>query len=123
MCAAAYIRMHTFVDPKPPPHGSTRVILEQVRTAVRMYEVDTGHLPSELRFLVERPTDEHWAGPYLKDVDFKDPWGNPLRYTPSSSNTFEVLSVGPDGAFGTEDDIDHRTPRKNTRPINWGGGI
>lgn len=98
-------------------------MLIQVRTAIRMYEVDTGHLPSELRFLVERPADEHWAGPYLKDFDFNDPWGNSLRYTRSSSNSFEVLSAGPDGRFETEDDIDGGTPRVNTRPVNWGGGM
>jgi len=123
LCAAAYIRMRSSVDPKPPRGGSTRVILEQVHTAIQMYELDTGVLPSELRFLIEKPKDDHWAGPYLKQFDFRDPWGTPVHYLPAQSNSFELISAGPDCQFGTDDDITRHAPRREPRPVNWGGGM
>jgi len=34
-----------------------------------------------------------------------DPWLKPLAYKPNDDGTFELRSAGPDGEFGTADDI------------------
>ena len=57
------------------------------------------------------PLPSPWSTP-------NDPWGNPIQYavspspggspipsTPSSANAFKLTSSGPDGIFGTSDDI------------------
>ena len=58
------------------------------------------------------PTDENlarvWRGPYLDEAVPADPWGNPYRYQfPGSKrpNEPEIISAGPDGILGNEDDL------------------
>jgi general secretion pathway protein G len=83
------------------------------KTALNNFEVDMGYYPpgkSGLDALIHQPRDaKNWHGPYLdSDAVPKDPWGNdyiyecPGRHNPSS---FDVMSAGPDGRTGTEDDI------------------
>jgi hypothetical protein len=38
------------------------------------------------------------------DAEFEDTWGTPLRHT-SDGTTYSVTSAGPDGMFGSPDDI------------------
>ena len=124
VCGAAYVRMRSFVDPKPPPGPNTRSLLTMVRTAIRMHELDTGRLPATLENLIEKPADVvRWGGPYLESTDFRDFWGNRIRYVPAESNQFELVSSGPDETFGTEDDITDGTPVTKGRSVNWGGGM
>lgn len=44
------------------------------------------------------------ARDFYPDVEFEDTWGTPLRYT-SDRATYSVTSAGPDGRFGSPDDI------------------
>jgi general secretion pathway protein G len=49
-----------------------------------------------------------WKGPYLEKAIPADPWGRPFQYAaPGKHNpqSFDVWSLGPDGADGTEDDV------------------
>jgi general secretion pathway protein G len=80
-------------------------------TALDAFEVDNGRYPrgkGGLLDLVNQPGDTpSWRGPYLKEIP-KDPWGNeyvyecPGRLNPSS---YDLISPGPDGKSGSEDDI------------------
>ena len=80
-------------------------------TALDAFEVDNGYYPKGkggLLDLVQQPRDaQNWRGPYLKEIP-KDPWGNeygyecPGRLNPSS---YDLISGGPDGKIGSEDDI------------------
>jgi len=92
---------------------ATQTQLSSFKTALDAFEVDMGHYPSGksgLVDLIQQPRDaKNWHGPYLDhDVIPKDPWGNdyvyecPGRHNPSS---YDLSSAGPDGRFGTEDDI------------------
>ncbi len=82
------------------------------RTALASFEVDNGHFPqgrNGLQELVKRPNDApNWRGPYLAGGVPKDRWGHeflyecPGRHNPES---FDIISAGPDGIPGTEDDI------------------
>ena len=81
-------------------------------TALDAFEVDTGHYPkgkNGLFDLVQQPRDaQNWKGPYMKNEIPKDPWGSeyvyecPGKHNPSS---YDLMSAGPDGRAGTEDDI------------------
>ncbi|MDZ4756363.1 MAG: type II secretion system major pseudopilin GspG [Phycisphaerae bacterium] len=49
-----------------------------------------------------------WGGPYLSEPKPKDAWGNPWTYRqPSTIDglAFDIVSMGPDGQEGTDDDI------------------
>lgn len=81
-------------------------------TALDAFEVDTGFYPKGkdgLLDLVQQPRDaQNWKGPYLKGEIPQDPWGNDYVYEyPGKRNpgSYDLMSVGPDGRAGTDDDI------------------
>lgn len=81
-------------------------------TALDAFEVDTGSYPrgqDGLGQLIAQPNDvTNWRGPYLKDAIPLDPWGHAYSYEfPGKANPagYDVRSAGPDGQFGTNDDI------------------
>ena len=56
------------------------------------------------------PQPKNWQGPYLKGQIPNDPWGKPYNYrAPGVKNPsgYDLSSSGPDGAEGTEDDINN----------------
>jgi len=83
------------------------------KTALNNFEVDMGYYPkgqNGLWDLIQKPRDaQDWHGPYLEsDTIPKDPWGNDYIYTcPGRHNPsgFDIMSMGPDGQPGTDDDI------------------
>ncbi|MBN1492752.1 MAG: type II secretion system major pseudopilin GspG [Candidatus Omnitrophica bacterium] len=75
-----------------------------------LYELDNGKYPAALQDLLVRPAGaKNWNGPYVKKkVLPKDPWGNDYIYRfPGQNNQdgYDLLSGGPDGAEGGNDDI------------------
>lgn len=75
------------------------------------YEVDNGFYPKGsdgLEDLVEQPSNtQNWRGPYVEEIPL-DPWGNAYVYEcPGKHNTssFDIMSMGPDGRSGGDDDI------------------
>jgi len=90
------------------------------KTALDAYEVDMGYYPkgrNGLVDLIQPPRDAaNWHGPYLQsDVVPKDPWGNDYLYEcPGKHNPsfYDISSAGPDGKFGTDDDICNCTLRR-----------
>ncbi len=96
---------------------STRVNLHLVRCALELYREHIGHFPAEaegaLQALVTRPPQvdpSRWSGPYLRPgvLPLTDAWGRGVRYRGPDAATpdaCELLSAGPDGIWGTRDDI------------------
>jgi len=90
---------------------STQTQIASFKTALDAFEVDNGYYPkgrNGLLDLVQKPRDAvNWRGPYLESIP-KDPWGNdyiyecPGKHNPSS---YDIMSMGPDGRSGSEDDI------------------
>jgi general secretion pathway protein G len=81
-----------------------------IKTALDHFEIDNGYYPRTLNDLIVAPGDaKQWHGPYFDPAQLPiDPWGNPyVYYYPSKRNqaTYDLLSVGPDGKEGTDDDI------------------
>lgn len=82
--------------------------------AADLFEQDTGRYPTTeegLLALVQNPQVTNWRGPYLKSATVPlDPWGNSYRYTypsqlTSSETLYDIVSAGPDGVYGNEDDV------------------
>ena len=87
-------------------------------TALDAFEVDNGYYPkgkSSLTDLVQAPRDaQSWKGPYLKEIP-NDPWGHPYVYEcPGKHNptSYDVMSMGPDGRVGGDDDITNWQTKK-----------
>ena len=79
--------------------------VKNIRLAINMYEVDNGKYPDSMQNLISKGNEINWQGPYLEKAEVpKDPWGNEYQYTKQGS-TYTVASGGPDGSFGSGDDI------------------
>ena len=86
------------------------------KTALDGFEVDTGSYPRGTdglqQLLIAPPDISGWRGPYLSSDVPLDPWGHPYSYEyPGriNSNGFDIISMGPDGQPGTNDDIMNAT--------------
>lgn len=83
--------------------------------ALDLYEADNGRYPTTAQGLAAlrtlptaAPEPKKWKGPYLKSDIPDDPWGNAYIYrSPGQKNPdgYDIVSPGPDGREGTEDDI------------------
>jgi general secretion pathway protein G len=90
------------------------------KTALEAFEVDMGYYPKGkdgLADLIQQPRDaKRWHGPYLQsDAVPKDPWDNDYTYEcPGRHNvqSYDIVSAGPDGRTGNEDDICNWTSGK-----------
>ena len=85
--------------------------ISSIETALDAFEVDNGYYPKtgNLDLLVNAPGNSpNWKGPYLKKGVPNDPWGNPYVYDfpgKHHADGYDLMSAGPDGQAGTEDDI------------------
>lgn len=80
------------------------------KAALDQYKLDNGSYPRSLQELAQKPSDAtNWHGPYINPENLSvDPWGNPYIYRypgKHTTNSYDLLSVGPDGKKGTDDDI------------------
>ena len=85
--------------------------ISNIEMALDAFEVDNGYYPKTgaLNELVDAPANANgWKGPYLKKGVPPDPWGNQYVYEypgKHTQNGYDVMSPGPDGRAGTDDDI------------------
>ena|ERR1700677_1906415 len=88
---------------------SAKTQISSFETALDAFETDNGYFPKsgDLDALVNQPANAtNWHGPYLKSIPV-DPWNNPYTYDyPGKHNAnYDLMSNGPDGRAGTDDDI------------------
>jgi general secretion pathway protein G len=83
-------------------------------TALDMFKTDNGYYPSgtnALNDLMVKPAGATNWHQYYEGRDGKillDPWGHAFLYEypgKHGTNAYDLSSAGPDGKFGTEDDI------------------
>ena len=85
--------------------GAARTAIRNIGMAARVYEVDTGRFPPSLDALVNDDGSPNWNGPYFEQKGVPvDPWNNEFQYK-TTDNGFKIVCAGPDGNFGTEDDL------------------
>ncbi len=99
--------------------AAAKTQIKSIELALDSYEVDTGSYPqgtAGLNALVDEPNGvQNWKGPYLKQGIPNDPWGAPYVYVcPGRNNPkgYDIMSMGPDGRAGTDDDITNWDKRK-----------
>lgn len=74
-----------------------------IKTALDRYRVDLGTYPTNFNDLVQQPAGTtNWGGPYLEQFPSNYIYEFPGKHNP---NSYDLMSAGPDGKKGTEDDI------------------
>ena len=82
--------------------------------ALDMFEQDTGRYPTTgegIQALITNQNIPGWKNPYIGSAVLpRDPWQNEYKYNyPSeltnSNSMYDIISAGPDGNIGTNDDI------------------
>ena len=85
--------------------AAARASIGAISTAIDLYETDNGKFPDSLQNLVTKGSEPNWNGPYVRKAEsLKDPWGNEFQYT-KQGDVYTVASAGPDGSFGSGDDV------------------
>jgi len=87
-----------------------KIQIAELESALQVFSFDIGRYPTTaegLEALVQNPGNlEAWKSSYLAKELPKDPWGRPYIYrSPGLHGDFDILSLGPDGIEGTEDDV------------------
>ena len=81
-----------------------RIRISQLAGNIEIYKLEVGRYPENLQALVKQPSGvDKWAGPYGKESELRDAWGNEYRYTvPGHGKPFDIVSLGADGKEGGE---------------------
>ena len=85
--------------------SEAKIRIQQLAGQVEMYKLEVGKYPTSLGDLVKQPggTEGKWNGPYAKEPDLKDAWGNDYRFTiPGQGKAYDLVSLGADGKDGGE---------------------
>jgi general secretion pathway protein G len=84
--------------------NEAKLRIQQLAGQIELYKLEVGKLPENLQALVKQPPGlDKWNGPYAKDADLKDAWGNDYIYrVPGTNKTFDLISLGADGKEGGE---------------------
>ena len=79
-----------------------KIRIQDLAGRIEMYKLEVGRYPENLQALVKQPAgSDRWNGPYAKDTDLKDAWGNDYRFTfPGQGKAYDLISLGADGREG-----------------------
>ena len=75
--------------------------LTQIQNAITSYRIKNGS-PNDLKQLLN---PKRGSAVIKKEQDLLDPWDNEIIYKKGKRNSYTLISKGPDGQIGTEDDI------------------
>ena len=81
----------------------TRQALEKIASAIAAYRQKNGHLPQFSNYV---GLSDALFPIFMTPGVRLDPWGNPLTASLVAPDTVRLASAGPDGKFGTADDIE-----------------
>jgi general secretion pathway protein G len=85
--------------------AQAKVRMQTLVGQIEIYKLEMGRYPENLQALVKSPSgaEGKWNGPYVKEADLKDAWGNDYRYSvPGQGKPFDLVSLGADGKDGGE---------------------
>jgi general secretion pathway protein G len=88
-----------------------KIQIKEIEGALQLFSFDVGRYPTTsegLESLIRNPGNlEAWKSAYLNKTELpKDPWGKPYSYRcPGNHGDYDLLSYGPDGTEGNEDDV------------------
>lgn len=83
-------------------YNAGKAQLQSLGMKIETFALDNGNPPQRLEDLVRAPGGTGmWNGPYAKDSDLKDPYGNAFGYkAPGDHDTFDLVFYGKDGRPG-----------------------
>ena len=98
----AFVLPKVFEQASKAKSKEAEIKLMNLAGQIEMYKLELGRYPENLQALVRQPGGaEKWAGPYAKEGDLKDAWGNDYRYqAPGTNKGFDLVSLGADGKDG-----------------------
>jgi general secretion pathway protein G len=87
--------------------ATAKIMIQDIAGKLEIFRLEVGRYPTAqegLQALAKQPPGvDKWAGPYLKDTDLKDPWGNEFKYNqPGNGKPYDVISLGADNQPGGE---------------------
>lgn len=85
-------------------YKEAQIMVQKLTQAVAEFNLDTGNYPNDLEDLVNDNGDAMWMGPYIKEKDLKDPWGEPYHFAGNSQHgqSFDIYSYAADKSPGGE---------------------
>ncbi len=83
--------------------AETRKMLERIAAAIEQYRLKNGALPTFKDYVT---LSDRLNPDYLTPLIRLDAWRQPLAAYLVGTNTIRLVSAGPDGKFGTPDDIE-----------------
>ena len=90
---------------------ATQTQIASLANTLNIFALDNGHFPAGrngFTDLLEKPRDaQNWSGPYIDRLP-KDAWDHDFEYVcpgKKHPHSIDIISAGPDGQFGTDDDI------------------
>ena len=100
----AFVAPKIFQQSQKANWQQAQLKLRTLAGEVEMYKLEVGRYPENLMALAKQPPGvDRWNGPYAKEDELKDAWGNDYRYqVPGSSKPFDLISLGADGREGGE---------------------
>ena len=107
--------LNFFMEPDPNARlYVTEASIEELTAAIAKYHRDCGQWPSEAQGLTVLYTNAEavagWKGPYVPGEGWlEDSWGYSFKIL-SDGQKRVIVSSGPDGEFGTRDDIKGDVP-------------
>ena len=92
--------------------NAAKVGVDNLKAAVVAYNIEKGKYPSDLKSLVVASGDDE---PIVEGGEgaLYDPWGTEYKYE-KKGKRFVVISAGPDGEFGGDDDIRSDVTKRST---------
>lgn len=104
----AYMVSNLIGQSEEAKKDQTKLAMGVIQQSLQMFRIHNNKYPSSeqgLKALLENPGDlKSWRGPYIEPNKLKDPWSNDFTYD-SDGRNFKILSGGPNGTLGDEDDI------------------
>lgn len=96
------------------PTGEARITatyssINTIKQAVETFNIKVGRYPKSLDELMT-PINDAEVG--LLEPGLTDSWGVPFEYKLEGRQKYTIISAGPDGQFGTEDDLSNRDTKK-----------
>ena len=85
--------------------SEAKIKIQHLAGQVEMFRLEVGKYPQSLQELIRAPggAEGKWNGPYAKEADLKDAWGNDYSYSvPGQGKPFDITSLGSDGRPGGE---------------------
>jgi general secretion pathway protein G len=109
---AGFVGPRMFKQLRKAKKDLARPKMEVIGSALERFSIDCGRYPDDsegLDALLVVPGDleEKWNGPYLKESQLEDPWGNRYIYVAEGEmnpGSFDLVSLGADGQHGGEGD-------------------